>query len=141
MSTELEQRYRDNIHKTEIAFLGSNCVERGVFATEDIDIGDIIFQIPVTECIQGNHLEMTYKLMETDNEYTRSLPVCITNFPVMWNKADVDSLKGSAMKEMISSRKKNLLEEDTKDKGPLFLHYRLLVGSRTFTDKIKISYF
>jgi hypothetical protein len=61
----------------------------------------------------------------------------------MWNKADVDSLEGSAMKEMISSRKKNLLEEDSKDKAklrPLFLHYRLLVGSRTFTNTRKYGY-
>ena len=42
MSTELESYYKDYIFKTHIAYTDEKCIERGVFATEDIKIGDII---------------------------------------------------------------------------------------------------
>lgn len=141
MTTELESYYKDYIFKTQIAYLDETCTERGVFATEDIKIGDILFKIPLSKTMKGTHIELTYELMEADTPYTRSLPVCITNFPVMWTELEISYIKGSAMQEMIPSRKKNLMEEDVQKKGPLFLHYRLLVGSRAFsTDKDEEMY-
>ena len=132
MPTELESYYKDYIFKTHIAYTDEKCIERGVFATEDIKIGDILLKMPMTEVMKGTHVELTYALMDLDNEYSRSLPVCITNFPVMWTESEINGIQGSAMQEMIPSRKKKLMEEDVQNKGPLFLHYRLLVGSRAF---------
>lgn len=141
MTTELESYYKDYIFKSHIAYTDETCTERGVFATEDIQIGDVLFQIPLSETMKGTHIELTYQLMETNTPYTRSLPVCITNFPVMWSDVEISFIKGSAMQEMIPSRKKKLMEEDIEGKGPLFLHYRLLVGSRAFsTDKDQHMY-
>jgi len=133
MSTELEQKYQDYIFKTEIAFVDETCQQRGIFATEDISYGDTILKIPRSECMEGTQVELTYQLMDLDNEYTRSLPTFVTNFPIFWTPSQVQSLRGSAMKEMIPSRKQKLLDEDVKLRGNLFLRYRLMVGSRGFT--------
>lgn len=133
--TELESRYGPYISKTEIAYLNESCTERGVFATEDISENDIILKIPLSECFRGNHIDLTYQLMDMDNEYARSLPTFVTNFPVMWTPSQVESLDGSAMKDMIASRKESLIREDVKKRGQMFLRYRLLVGSRGFSRK------
>lgn len=133
MSTELEQKYSQYIHKSEIAFLDETCQQRGVFATEDMSYGDVILKIPLSECFQGTHIDLTYRLMDMNNVYSRSLPAFVTNFPVMWTPSQVESLDGSAMKDMIQSRKQSLLDEDVKKRGGLFLRSRLMVGSRGFT--------
>lgn len=135
MTTELEEKYKEYIHNTEIAFIDEVCEQRGVFASEDIKIGDVLLKIPLSECVHGNHMKLTYALMDMNNEYSRSLPVCITHFPVMWTPYEIESLEGSAMKQMIPARKTTLLKENKKDgiMDPLFLHYRLLVGSRAFS--------
>ena len=104
MTTELEEKYKEYIHKTEIAFIDEACEERGVFATEDIKVGDILLKLPLSECVHGNHMKLTYALMDMDNEYSRSLPVCITHFPVMWTPSEIESLEGSAMKQMIPAK-------------------------------------
>ena len=69
MSTELESYYKNYIFKTHIAYTDEKCIERGVFATEDIKIGDILLKLPMTEVMKGTHVELTYALMDLDNEY------------------------------------------------------------------------
>jgi hypothetical protein len=105
---------------------------RGVFAKEDIDIGDVLLRIPKEEILQGTHLELTFQLRELDNIYTRHLPTDMTNFPVLWTPMQLKSLEGSAMREMILSRKQKLMEEMGSENA-LDLRNRLLVGSRGFT--------
>tara|TARA_Y100000817_G_scaffold314681_1_gene314544 strand:+ start:175 stop:1284 length:1110 start_codon:yes stop_codon:yes gene_type:complete len=127
---EFINRYGKYANKIEIFPIDTR--ERGVFATEDIKVGDVLLAMPPSEMWVGTHLEMTKKLKEMDNEYTRALPVDLTNFPVMWSPSQIQSLEGSAMKEMIPSRKKKLMEEmETED--VLMLRNRLMVGSRGFT--------
>lgn len=133
MTQEVEQHYKQYIHKTEIAYLDETCQQRGIFATEDIKYGDVIFKIPMQECFQGTHVELSYMVMDMNNEYSRSLPTYCGNFPVMWNPSEVDSLNGTALQSMIHSRKKKLLEEDIESRGGLFMWARLMVGSRGFT--------
>ena len=67
MSTELESYYKDYIFKTHIAYTDEKCIERGVFATEDIKIGDILLKLPMTEVMKGTHVELTYALMKLDS--------------------------------------------------------------------------
>lgn len=133
MVEALQERYQEYIFKSEIRHLSDT--ERGVFATEDIQPNDIILKLPIENIIQGSHIELTYRLMNLDNDYSRSLPAPpLSNFPVFWTESDLDTLDGSAMCDMIPSRKANLLAENTKKKSPgIFLYYRTLVGSRAFT--------
>ena len=63
MTTELEGKYSQYIHKTEIAFIDEACEQRGVFATEDIKVGDILLKLPLSECVHGNHMDMTLSLI------------------------------------------------------------------------------
>lgn len=133
MVDALQERYREYIHKSEIRQLNES--ERGVFATEDIQVNDIILKLPIENVMQGTHLELTYRLMQLDNDYTRTLPAApLSHFPFFWSDHELRTLGNSAMREMIPSRKANLLAENTKKKPPaLFLYYRALVGSRAFT--------
>tara|TARA_B100000674_G_scaffold309700_1_gene257249 strand:- start:1250 stop:2353 length:1104 start_codon:yes stop_codon:yes gene_type:complete len=128
MTEEFVKRYGKYAHKIEI--FGDT--ERGVRSTEPIHIGDILLRIPKEELWKGTHLELTKQLSEMDNEYSRSLPTDLTNFPVLWTPSQVNSLQGSAMKDMIPSRKNKLIEELGTD-SPIMLRNRLLVGSRGFT--------
>ena len=131
MDSQFHQKYDKYAWKIEIAYaidLGT----RGVFASEDINIGDILLKIPEGELLRGTHLELTRQLRGMDTLYTRSFPTDLTNFPVLWTPSQLKSLEGSAMKEMIVSRKKNLMEEMDSENA-IDLRNRLLVGSRGFT--------
>jgi len=133
MVEALQERYREHIFKSEIRHTSKT--ERGVFATEDIDVNDVILKLPIENVMQGSHVDLTYRLMKLDNDYSRSLPATTTNFPVFWTDQEIASLGGSALQSMIPSRKAKLLAENTRGKTPssIFLYYRSLVGSRAFT--------
>lgn len=130
MTTALQERYAEHIFNCEIADYGPT--ERGVFATADIKQDTLLFKLPIEHLYIGNHLELTTRLMTLDNDYTRSLPSNLTNFPVFWTPHEVATLNGSALESMIPSRKEKLLAEDEKRRS-LFLFYRTMVGSRAFT--------
>ena len=131
MLREFHDKYDKYVSKVDIAYV-IQLDTRGVFATEDIHIGDVIMRIPSEEIMKGSHLELTNQLRGLNNEYTRSLPIDLTNFPVLWTPNQVESLEGCAMQNMIESRKNNLIEELESD-SPIDLRNRLLVGSRGFT--------
>lgn len=132
MCEELEKKYGKYTNYIEIAYTDSDTKERGVFATRDIQIGDIIIKMPMTEILQGTHIELTKQLEHLDNEYTRSFPSDLTNFPILWSPSQIESLNGSAMKDMIPSRKETL-QKEMETENSLVLRNRLLVGSRGFT--------
>ena len=131
MLREFHERYDKYVSKVDIAYV-IQLDTRGVFATEDIHIGDVLMRIPSNEIMKGDHIDLTNQLRGLNNEYTRSLPIDLTNFPVLWTPAQVESLEGCGMHDMIISRKKNLMEELESD-SPIDLRNRLLVGSRGFT--------
>lgn len=125
---ELERHYSEHMHKITIT---DTEYGRGVVATEDIKVGDILLDMPSAETMTGSHVDLTYKLIDTDNAYTRSFPIDMTSFPVLWSAKKLEGAKHSALADITLSRKKTLLAENTK-KHPLFLFYRLIVGSRGF---------
>lgn len=131
MVDALQERYQEYIHGCKIGLIGPN--NRGVFATKDLKSNSLLFKLPMENTYQGTHLQLVYRLLSLDNDYTRALPTNLTDFPVFWTPGEVVSLdNGSALAPMIASRKEKLLAEDVK-KNPLFLYYRTLVGSRAFT--------
>ena len=136
--SELENHFKHCIFNTRIAFVDARQCERGVFATKDIAIGEYILRMPLSDVIIGTKNEVTKKLMESNTVYVRSLPYSTSNFPVTWNENMLIWLKDSAIRPMISSRKQSLLRENTDGKDSMFLHYRLLVGSRAFAFNDKL---
>lgn len=131
MVDALQARYQEFISDCKIGDIGPG--NRGVFATKDLERNSLLLKLPMEHCYQGNHLDLTYRIMSLDNDYTRALPASLTDFPVFWTPGEVASLEsGSALAPMIASRREKLLSEDTKKKA-LFLYYRTLVGSRAFT--------
>ena len=96
MLREFHDKYDKYVSKVDIAYV-IQLDTRGVFATEDIHIGDVIMRIPSEEIMKGSHLELTNQLRGLNNEYTRSLPIDLTNFPVLWTPNQVESLEGCAM--------------------------------------------
>ncbi len=131
MLREFHEKYDKYVFKVDIA-KDIDLKTRGVFATEDIHIGDILMRIPSAEILKGSHIDLTHRLKGMNNEYTRSLPVDMTNFPVLWTPKQLKSLEGCAMRDMIVSRRKKLMEE-LQSESPIDLRNRLLVGSRGFT--------
>ena len=74
MSTELEQKYSQHIHKSEIAFLNDTCQQRGVFATEDISYGDVILSADPPNLLMKYNIQLGQVTLDrTDNSKSWAL--------------------------------------------------------------------
>tara|TARA_B110000008_G_scaffold49515_1_gene48427 strand:- start:1595 stop:2770 length:1176 start_codon:yes stop_codon:yes gene_type:complete len=118
--TSLEAEYDKYIHP-DVRILRFKGL-RGVFATNDIKEGTVVFSIPRKECLNGTKEELVERLKE-DTAYTRSMPD--TKFPVMWSEKERDDISVSPLR----------LELEKKINSIDNLKLRSLVGSRCFADK------
>ena len=116
--TELEEEYEIHPDVRILRFKGL----RGVFATNDIKEGTVVFRIRREECLSGTKEELVERLKE-DTVYTRSMPD--TKFPVMWSEKERDDISVSPLR----------LELEKKINSIDNLKLRSLVGSRCFADK------
>ena len=115
----LELEYNKYIHSGVrlLSFKGL----RGVFSTNTIKEGTVVFRIPREECLKGTKAELV-ELLKEDTVYTRSMPD--TSFPATWTETERESISVSPLR----------LELEKKIQSIDNLKLRSLVGSRCFAD-------
>lgn len=124
--SKLEMEYSKYIHK-DVRLLRVHG-RRGVFATNPIQTGEIIFKIPLDKCNRGTKEDLVEYLRE-DTVYTRHMPT--NTFPVEWDARTREDISVSPIR-LILEQKIQEWENEAKD----YLHLRSLVGSRCFSDDV-----
>jgi hypothetical protein len=118
--SELEKEYGEFIYKCRILRVNGR---RGVFATEDIRMGDIILKIPLDKCYTGTKKELSGFLLK-DTVYSRSMPK--EEFPVEWSESLRDQISVTPLRVALEQKIK-IYDEEGID-----YNSRALVGSRNF---------
>jgi len=120
--SELEQLHKDRIKKCRILRVKGR---RGVFATDNIKMGEEIFKISLDKCVKGSLKELAEHLNK-DTVYKRSLPK--QEFPVQWSDSLRDQINVSPLRIALEHKIK-IYEEEKID-----FNHRSLVGSRNFAN-------
>ena len=120
--SELEKVHKERINKCRILRVKGR---RGVFATHDIKMGEVIFRIPLDKCVQGS-LKQLAEYLKKDTVYKRSLPK--QEFPVQWSESLKDQINVSPLRLALEHKIK-IYEEEKID-----FNHRSLVGSRNFAN-------
>lgn len=120
--SELEKVHSDYINKCRILRVQGR---RGVFATENIKMGEVIFKISLDKCVRGSLKELA-EYLKKDTVYKRSLPK--QEFPVEWSESLRDQINVSPLRVALE-HKIQIYKEEKID-----FNHRSLVGSRNFAN-------